>query len=433
MTSAELRSSVVSALYDFSASGPGAFTFDPVSKFKVIGADGITHTEIAKAHPVSITITDGVSKPEKRQQVDCADFKHSSAISGSAAGARALASAALSYLKSHGDDDKLYKSYFGSNAIENITSNFLTIVDEGTAPGALSCSDPFNICRDTPSVAYNSGQDIYYCNSFYSQLPLSSLCTGETTVSARNIRGGTTLRQLAGSLIFGMQSPGLSCSDSQQIPVREQIRTDDNYEVSAQTLHCRPRARVLTRGYDLCSVSLPRSITTQCVAKWIMRTSEVRVLWVYEYLVVLSLRLERSLESFMGQNRIFQTAGLTGFPANPRLPTKCTSEFIRKVRLNFCKMKTDERRSCIPKITTPPTWPASRKVKFRYSQRADAGCSQTERSILRCRALLAEGTATKHEHTVQAAPMVDIIVRYSRSLGSALVNYLRSSTSMCLP
>ena len=82
----ELNSFTVSVLYDFSATDPGTFTLNPVSTFQVIGVNDTDETvpdpvviNTEKAGPISITVTDHVSKRElgleKRVAVDCMDLR----------------------------------------------------------------------------------------------------------------------------------------------------------------------------------------------------------------------------------------------------------------------------------------------------------------------------------------------------------------------
>ena len=69
----------VSIAYDFSTTGPGTFTIDPVPRFRVAGLDGTAKTHVADTRSVSVTITDGASKRElefeKRPIVICKDGK----------------------------------------------------------------------------------------------------------------------------------------------------------------------------------------------------------------------------------------------------------------------------------------------------------------------------------------------------------------------
>ena len=152
--------------------------------------------------------------------------------------ARIMASEAAAYIRGNRGEDQLYKDYFGSNSPDTVISNFMMVVNSNTTPGILKCSDPENSCVPSNSPAYNAftGLDIYYCDSFYSQLPLSALCKGETTVDARNTLGGITLRHLITALVPRAVGSGYSCSASRGIDNALKVETNDNYEVSTRFL-----------------------------------------------------------------------------------------------------------------------------------------------------------------------------------------------------
>ena len=261
MTLAQQNSLVAFALYDFSASGPGTFTFDPVSKFKVIGPNEITCDEAADAHSISITIAD-VSKRElkfeKRRIISCGDEGKAGFIGAAVLEATVLASWAATYI----EDNKggpLFQKYFGDNDFKAIHSNFLTLAKSDKSSLSLNCAN----CGGS-ELAQSSNQEfkVHFCSAFFNQLPIGSLCgqSPKTTFGARNLRGGVSLRYMARALIQGVIDGGDGCPDTQSGNGFERRLSDRNYEVSTLTLRCLPRTRMLIWGRDLCSASLLSSI-----------------------------------------------------------------------------------------------------------------------------------------------------------------------------
>ena len=260
MTWGEPNSFTVSALYDFFATGPGTFTFDPVSSFQVSGLNDTDETildpvviDAEKAGPISITVTDHVSKRElgleKRVAVDCTDMRKEWSIFLSFLDAKQLASGAASYLREHGSKSVDYKNHFGSSTMQQVIDNFDAAANQDWATRTTSCSTTSEKCRYL-GPAYTLDSSIHYCNDFYDVPSLGSYCKDSTHLPS----GAITLREFAVVLWkatrtpficgSGMNSPGASVSES--------------YPVSTQT----PRGLsdlVLTWDHDYCSVSLPGS------------------------------------------------------------------------------------------------------------------------------------------------------------------------------
>ena len=261
MTPAKANSLAVFSSYNFSASGPGTFIFDPVSTFQVIGLNdscettfGATRINATNAGSVSITVTD-VSKREikleKRRKVECGTSTKSSFISDSVKEATHMATQAVAYIKAHGDGDSLYMSYFRHNSISDVIANFNKIVNEDALPGTMSCSDPDNACSsDNPAYKQPAGDhfNIYYCDQFYQLDHTDSLCTNPN-VSDLKIRGSRALSVLAYALSSNMRKLVEGCDDdTMSLSADDMIRNPDNYMVSTQILRYLPRARVLTRA-----------------------------------------------------------------------------------------------------------------------------------------------------------------------------------------
>ncbi len=73
---------------------------------------------------------------------------------------------------------------------------------------------------------------ISYCSIFYDEVTTSRLCS-DTTVAARNIRGGTTLHELTHAL-SGTTDVGYGCAFDQnlgQTNPSQAARNADNYNV----------------------------------------------------------------------------------------------------------------------------------------------------------------------------------------------------------
>ena len=241
----QVPSWTVSAVYDFSATGPGTFTFDPVSTFQVIGLNDIVETisdttrlNIANAGSVSITVTDDVSKRElhleKRSRVSCSSSSQASFISASYSEGKSLAAQAASYISSRGASDSVYKAYFGNNPTSSVISKFTAVANENSSTRTLSCSDPYSVCGGGV-IAYTliSTTNIYYCSIFYNEVASDTLCNGNT-VNARNIRGGTTLHELTHA-VAGTTDVTYGCPADQALSDSNKLRNADNYNVSIQT------------------------------------------------------------------------------------------------------------------------------------------------------------------------------------------------------
>ena len=286
-TPIERSSSTVSSLYDLSTSGPGTFTFDPVSRFQVIGLDGSVKTtsdtagtNVVNGHStsISIPITDFSKRglDLSKLTISCDLDTRISDIESGVKEAETLASTAVSYIKSKGAGDRLYKTYFGKNRISAVVEGFNNVLGADLYKLTIHCIDTTKTCGTTDYDAIMKGPSnskIYYCNSFFGHFPLISLCRNETSVRARELFGGTTLRLFAYSFIWGVDDGRHSCEDSQGLSDQEKIKNGDNYEVSTQTPRRPPRARMLTWGRGICSASLPRSTRTPS-AKRVTKISE---------------------------------------------------------------------------------------------------------------------------------------------------------------
>jgi len=231
-------------VYDFSATGPGTFTFDPISTFQVVGLDDLVETisdtvriKATVARSVSITVTDDVAKRElileKRAQVNCSTSSQASFISSSYTEGISLASQSSSYINSRGASDSVYKAYFGSNPTSSVVSKFNAVANDKSNSRTLSCSDPYNVC-DGGVVAYAvvPGPNIYFCSIFYDTLPSNSLCNGGR-VNDRNVRGAVTLHELTHS-VAETDDVNYGCPGNQNLSDSNKLINADNYGVSTR-------------------------------------------------------------------------------------------------------------------------------------------------------------------------------------------------------
>ena len=131
----------------------------------------------------------------------------------------------------------------------------------------MDCSDPAHRCSGNLGLyRQRAGDhfDIYFCDSFRNSSHTDLLCK-ESGVNFLSPRGSQVFRVLAYALLPNMDEPGKECIRSMGIPGVKAIRNPDAYAVITQILCCLRRVRVLTRGRDLCSASLPRSTTMAVV------------------------------------------------------------------------------------------------------------------------------------------------------------------------
>ena len=253
----------MSALYDFSGSGLGTFTFDPVSTFQVIGLNdavettpGATPIDIANAGSITITITDDASKRELELDklvmvlpIECGDHSELVSINSSVTEARALASLASSYIRIMNDGDQPFKDYFGTNSKKDVMEEFDRIFNVDTFNAhshpnqiTLSCFYSSDAC-DRNKFAYADGLTIHYCLPFNEQRGVEHIQEFCVDTSDHAYRGGTTLRMLAAApsdFIVDLQQ---GCDAVKRLGDTKKLGSAENYEVSIQTPGGLPRAR----------------------------------------------------------------------------------------------------------------------------------------------------------------------------------------------
>ena len=246
MTSVETSLLTVSALYDFSGSGLGTFTFDPVSRFEVIGLNDTVDTTsgaipivVADAHPVSITITNDASKRElkleKRELIrigcDATSVRYPF-VRDSVIEAQSMAGTARTYIENN-HSDQLFKDYFGTNSEQTVMDRFTLIfrADRGYPQMTLHCEADEKSCGGR--IAYYNDAGGHYCNAFWDQKGVKGIKDFCKDSSDYVYRGGTTLRMLA-AIFNGADDhyPRLACDKAITFDNHQKIITARNYEVS---------------------------------------------------------------------------------------------------------------------------------------------------------------------------------------------------------
>ena len=256
MTPVEPTSFTVFAAYDFSAAGAGTFTFDPVTRFQVVGLDDAVEAETA--HSISITVTDEVSKRElnleKRVTFQCDDQDKNGRLTSAYNRAKSMANTAILRIQNKGTGDQLYKDYFGSSSIGEVTKNFETIRDDNLPSKTLLCP----ILCSTNDPIFVSGDSILFCRNFFgvSESPFCPLDVPDPQSAPSTVTLITLTRTL-----LQTGSDAVGCFDARNLRNDRKIKNTDNYVVSAQTPRGLPGARLLTWDHDIYSASPLRSST----------------------------------------------------------------------------------------------------------------------------------------------------------------------------
>ena len=224
-------------MYDFSTTGPGTFTFDPVPWFQVMGPNNSIKLNIANTRSVSITVADDVSKrelsPGKHDIIECLDPVKKQFISDSIDDARYLNTIASVYIGFFGYDDDLYMKYFGDNSAADVLSKWGVIGNDIWAPTILDCKDDGHHCGgSTTFYLTDNNSRIHFCDYFFKYKHLSSLCQG-SRVDEEGLRGGAVIHALA--LALGAADDILfGCQAIQQLTSPYKAKNADNYEVSTR-------------------------------------------------------------------------------------------------------------------------------------------------------------------------------------------------------
>ena len=218
----------------------------------MVGLGDVVETKTT--HSVSIIVTDEASKRElnleKRVTFQCDNQDNLGRVMASYDGAKSMARVAVNYLKEEGDKDRLYKTYFGWNTIEDVIRNFEAIAYDNSLGRNLKCND--HCGSSSPTVI--DGDSLIFCNGFFQMS--TPTCDGDG-LAPNTFPDGVVLGELT-RLILQTGSHAVGCGDSGKREHNDKfkISNTDNYAVSTQTPCGLPRARVLTWGHDLCSASL---------------------------------------------------------------------------------------------------------------------------------------------------------------------------------
>ena len=144
-------------MYNFTNSGEGTYTFEPLKPFYVVdsSSDDITtiHPDVV-AHTAKISGKLAVSRPvvEKRASYNGCSSAQQSQISSAITAAKTYASNALIYLRSHTTPSTRYTTWFGAytSARHNtVTSHYSNIVSNTLSAFKYDCT-----CHDTGTYAY---------------------------------------------------------------------------------------------------------------------------------------------------------------------------------------------------------------------------------------------------------------------------------------
>ncbi|EEB95542.1 hypothetical protein MPER_05470, partial [Moniliophthora perniciosa FA553] len=152
------------------------------------------------SNTVDVNVTDQLEKREmvKRATDTCNDPAKKAFIDAAYIEGKNLAAAAASYINKN-QQDSLFRSYFKDNDPAKVQNKFNLTATEDDPNRTLDCNDPYNYCATHPDViAFTVVADtnIFFCSIFFKEVPQNDLCTGATSVSQRNIRGGTSLHEL---------------------------------------------------------------------------------------------------------------------------------------------------------------------------------------------------------------------------------------------
>ena len=231
---------IVSTAYDFSTTGPGTFTFDTVSRFRVVGLGGTVKTNIANTNSVAVTVTDGVSEHKldlrKRATVDC--FKPDWAIflGESLRESSFLAHAAHFYVYNNGPNDQLYKDYFGTNDPKTVVDNFFKIIVGGVDRTMLYCQTEPRECEGFSFYYTQNRADFYFCPGFFDSSPYDRIC-GSPSAGEIGIRGGEMIGALAYATILDIEFKTDICDHGRQLSNDDKLRNVINYRVRPFVVH----------------------------------------------------------------------------------------------------------------------------------------------------------------------------------------------------
>ena len=260
-------------MYDSSAAGPGTFTFDPVSKFQIIGID--KHIETNTPRPVSKR---ELLDLKKRITMDCSDKQMTKALWSGYYGARDLANTAIVNIERQGPDDPLYKQFFGSNHFVDVMANFNTIVSMD-GPSNLGCDiDGKDHGNQVYSYRKFNTTSINFYRKFFDLPDDGGLCL-KAFYDPRGTRGGAMMVALGPHRGFNVDEKKIKCVDLEELTDPEKFTNAVSYAVSTtKTPRHLPRVRMLTGVMALIVLRRPglhiHTLRPMPRARQVMRISE---------------------------------------------------------------------------------------------------------------------------------------------------------------
>ncbi|ESK82326.1 neutral protease 2 [Moniliophthora roreri MCA 2997] len=233
----------VTDLFDFASAGTGTFRFEPVTSFYVTSSSNDKLSSLAQfervqvsSDAVEVNVTDQLEKREmaKRATNTCNDPAKKAFIDAAHFEGQALAAAAAKYINDN-RQNSLFRSYFKNNDPAAVENKLTLAATENDPNRTLDCNDPYNYCASHPNViAFTviADTNIFFCPIFFDEVPQNDLCTGATSVSERNIRGGTALHELTHA-VSSTIDVSYGCGDDQDLYADDQLVNADNYNCFA--------------------------------------------------------------------------------------------------------------------------------------------------------------------------------------------------------
>ncbi|KAL0581725.1 hypothetical protein V5O48_000307 [Marasmius crinis-equi] len=228
----------VSAIFDFATAGAGNFKFEPLTEFQYARSEEVEAlVEEAVPEVSSNALEISLGQAEKLELIDSRAVNQCTGsqgtfVSSAYSEGKQMATAAANYIGSNGANS-LFTSYFKTNSASTIRSVFTSVAGENSSSRVLGCTDPARACSGGV-IAYTiiSNTNIYFCSIFFQEVAQNALCTGQTTVAARNIRGATVLHELTHAL-SGTDDVTYGCSADRALSASQQRINADNYNCFA--------------------------------------------------------------------------------------------------------------------------------------------------------------------------------------------------------
>ncbi|KAK1220655.1 hypothetical protein PQX77_016611 [Marasmius sp. AFHP31] len=221
----------VGSLFDFATVGAGNFKFEPLTEFHLVDSEAsFVESEVeVNSNALEVAVTKAEKRElEKRARNACTNASQTSFINSAYSEGKSMASAAASYIGSNGANT-LYTQYFKTNPTSTVRNVFTTVANENSSTRTLNCNDALGACT-SGVIAYTviSTTNVYFCSIFFQEVSQNALCTGQTTVANRNIRGATVLHELTHA-VSGTTDVTYGCAADRALAASSQVRNADNY------------------------------------------------------------------------------------------------------------------------------------------------------------------------------------------------------------